>query len=353
VFQEDGADLGPAESLHQTVREVGRGAYSVWGNAVWFSSAGNEDCERNGRQYVIWVIETSEKSSLYKTILDQIEKDDATFLRTAARNANRNNGVITNFFGYRQSIGEWIEKTRIVVPRAMLEIGCGHVPWTGLRFLLEGTQRYVATDIMTVRKSFPAEELADLRSVCALVQPRLLDRWSKVVGGGQSEIFPVGLEIRDGAGFETLSLDQDFDFTTSTSVLEHVMDPEAVYRKLAEVTRPGGWVFHSIDLRDHRFLDTDPLAFLRETEERYSTVKTEDRLRASDHRALFDQFGFEIVAERDCVMVEGGSAVETEKPLELRPWVTSAVRDQMDAQYRNRGLLDLSTIEMRVLCRKR
>jgi hypothetical protein len=128
---------------------------------------------------VIWVIETSEKSSLYKTILDQIEKDDATFLRTAARNANRNKGVITNFFGYRQSIGEWIEKTRIVVPRAMLEIGCGHVPWTGLRFLLEGTQRYVATDIMTVRKSFPAEELADLRSVCALVQPRLLDRMVK------------------------------------------------------------------------------------------------------------------------------------------------------------------------------
>ena len=52
-------------------------------------------------------------------------------------------------------------------------------------------------------------------------------------------------------------------------------------------------------------------------------------------------------------MVEGGSAVETEKPLELRPWVTSAVRDHMDAQYRNRDLLDLSTIEMRVLCRKR
>jgi hypothetical protein len=59
----------------------------------------------------------------------------------------------------------------------------------------------------------------------------------------------------------------------------------------------------------------------------YSTVKTENRLRASDHRALFDQFGFEIVAERDCVMVEGGSAVETEKPFELRPWVTSAMRD--------------------------
>jgi 2-polyprenyl-3-methyl-5-hydroxy-6-metoxy-1,4-benzoquinol methylase len=63
-----------------------------------------------------------------------------------------------------------------------------------------------------------------------------LDRWAEVAGGGQSEIFPLGLEIRDGAGFETLSLDQDFDFTISTSVLEHVMDPEAVYRKLAEVT---------------------------------------------------------------------------------------------------------------------
>jgi SAM-dependent methyltransferase len=353
VLQEDGLDLGPAESLHQSVRDVGKGAYSVWGNAVWFSSAANEDCERNGRQYAIWLIETSDKSSLYKAILDRAAEDDATFLRIAARNANRNNSVITNFFGYRHSIGGWIEKTGMAVPLAMLEIGCGHIPWTGLRFLLEGTQRYVANDILTVRKSFPAEELADLRSVCAWVQPRLLDRWSKVVGCGQSEIFPVGLEIRDGAGFDTQSLDQDFDFTTSTSVLEHVMDPEAVYRKLAEVTRPGGWVFHSIDLRDHRFFDTDPLAFLRETEAQYGAVKTENRLRASDHRALFGQFGFEIVAERDYVMVEGGSAVWTEKPFELRPWVTSAARDQMDAQYRNLDLLDLSTIAIQVLCRRR
>jgi transposase len=187
----------------------------------------------------------------------QVAKDDATFLRTAAINASRSNSVISNFFGYRHSIGEWIEKTGMVVPRTMLEIGCGHIPWTGLRFLLEGTQRYVANDTMNVRKSFPAQELADLRSVCAWVQPSLLDRWSEVAGGGQSEIFPVGLEIRDGAGFETQSyLNQDFDFTTSTSVLEHVMDPEGVYRKLAEVTRPGGWMFHSIDLRDHRFLQS-------------------------------------------------------------------------------------------------
>src|SRR5262252_6776232 len=64
VLQEDGVDLGPAESLHQTVRDVGKGAYSVWGNAVWFSSATNEDCERNGRQYVIWLIERS------KAVLD-------------------------------------------------------------------------------------------------------------------------------------------------------------------------------------------------------------------------------------------------------------------------------------------
>ena len=300
---------------------------------------------------VIWLTERLKKPD--KAILDQVAENDATFLRMASRNANRNNSVVSNFFGYRRSIGEWIEKTGIVVPRAMLEIGCGHIPWTGLRFLLEGTQRYVANDIMNVRKSFPAEELADLRSFCAWVQPSLLHRWSEVVGSEQSEIFPVGLEIRDGAGIETQLLDQDFDFTISTSVLEHVMDPEGVYRKLAEVTRPGGWMFHSIDLRDHRFMDKDPLAFLRETEEQYGAVKSENRLRGSDHRALFDKFGFEIVAEVDYVMVEGGSAVWTEQPFELRPWVTSAVREQMDAQYRSRDLLDLSTMAIQVLCRKR
>jgi SAM-dependent methyltransferase len=315
--------------------------------------------------------EKSEKSSGYEPILDRVndakpildrvndakpildQVDDAAFLRAAARNANRNNSVITNFFGYRRSIGDWIEKAGIVVPRAMLEIGCGHSPWTGLRFLLEGTQHYVANDIINVRKSFPAEELANLRSFCAWIQPTLLDRWSEVVGDGQSEIFPLGLEIRDGAGVETLSLNQEVDFTISTSVLEHVMDPEGAYRKLAEVTRPGGWMFHSIDLRDHRFFETDPLAFLRETEEQYAAVKTENRLRGADHRALIDHFGFEIVAEADYVMVDGGSAVWTSTPSELRPWVTSAAREQMDTRYRNRELLDLSTMAIQVLCRKR
>ena len=87
--------------------------------------------------YMIWLIERSKKPALYKAILDEVVNDDATFLRIASRNANRNNSVVSNFFGYWRSIGEWIEKTGMVVPRTMLEIGCGRIPWTGLRFLLQ------------------------------------------------------------------------------------------------------------------------------------------------------------------------------------------------------------------------
>jgi lysophospholipase L1-like esterase len=52
---EDGARLGPAHSLHARIAEVGAGAYSHWGNAVYFSTSDNSDPRGNGKTYVFGV----------------------------------------------------------------------------------------------------------------------------------------------------------------------------------------------------------------------------------------------------------------------------------------------------------
>jgi len=48
---EDGVRLGPSNSQHVEVREIGRGHFSVWGDSVYFSASDNSNPQTNGRRY--------------------------------------------------------------------------------------------------------------------------------------------------------------------------------------------------------------------------------------------------------------------------------------------------------------
>jgi hypothetical protein len=51
---EDSAVLGPAHSVHEDIRNKGGGAYSHWGESLYFSTSDNSDPNLNGRNY--WVL---------------------------------------------------------------------------------------------------------------------------------------------------------------------------------------------------------------------------------------------------------------------------------------------------------
>jgi hypothetical protein len=53
TIEEDGLPLGPAESLHDEIRQLGGGRFSIWGDRVYFSASDGSDCNRNGRNYLI------------------------------------------------------------------------------------------------------------------------------------------------------------------------------------------------------------------------------------------------------------------------------------------------------------
>jgi hypothetical protein len=52
---ENGVRLGPANATHAEIREDGRGAYSHWLTALYFSTSDNSDPRKNGRVYAIEV----------------------------------------------------------------------------------------------------------------------------------------------------------------------------------------------------------------------------------------------------------------------------------------------------------
>jgi hypothetical protein len=51
ILYENGLPLGPAHSLHATIRTVGNGAFSHWRNLLYFSASDNSDPRTNGRTY--------------------------------------------------------------------------------------------------------------------------------------------------------------------------------------------------------------------------------------------------------------------------------------------------------------
>jgi hypothetical protein len=52
VMLENGVPLpGPAESVHDEIRQLGRGRYSFWGDNIYFSASDNTDPRVNGRSY--------------------------------------------------------------------------------------------------------------------------------------------------------------------------------------------------------------------------------------------------------------------------------------------------------------
>ena len=52
VVLEDGVPLGPPHSTHEAIRSKGGGAFSHWGNVLYFSSRDRSDFAENGRRYV-------------------------------------------------------------------------------------------------------------------------------------------------------------------------------------------------------------------------------------------------------------------------------------------------------------
>ena len=106
----------------------------------------------------------------------------------------------------------------------------------------------------------------------------------------------VRLEIGDVSvsDIEESSLSRAVSF----AVLEHVADLDAVCQKLHKIIKPGGVVFHFVDLVDHRSYTPgskfNSFSFLAEEH----APKGMNRLRASEVREAHERCGFEILVDR-------------------------------------------------------
>lgn len=352
LLQENDQELGPGDSVHQHIRDRGGGRFSVWQSSVYFSASDGSNCEANGRNYSLLGINASKDGSLRKTLLQRITQDDELLLGAVAANAAANNTVFANFFRYHHVISHWIRRAGLSTPKAVLEIGSGALPYTALRFLLEGVERYVANEVMPIREHFSRRLISDLRICCNQVAPELDSRWEKVLILAGEDMYGLrGLEVHPSVPFEDIRATGPFEFIMSTSVMEHVMKPEAVFERMSQLCAEGGFVFHSIDLRDHRDFSR-PLDFLAMTEDEYAVHPTENRLRASDFSALFERHGFEFVDGKWLMLTPGG-LVWTKDPSMATAGVMVEDRRDFAGRFVDMDLRDLSTLAVQWLYRKK
>ena len=121
LLLEDGKPLGPRDSLHKRIRDVGGGQYSVWTNRqIYFSSSDGSDCNRNGREYSLTAF--AQDDPTYQEILSQIAVDPRALLSVLGKANEKRNDFLLSFFGNFFEINAVLDRNNIKWPRSVLEI---------------------------------------------------------------------------------------------------------------------------------------------------------------------------------------------------------------------------------------
>lgn len=322
---EDGNELGPRAAPHDLVRSVGRGAYSHWGSAVWFSTSDNSSPAANGRRYVAMIRDAVDAAA---DRLEQSSVGDAPVNLQLRRASDDTIDADAQYaITVARSYVEALPRGRLGLSEStVLELGPGRHFGTPLVLLCWGARavgvadRYLATFQphyhvpLYARIRQLLEEDADCRTLAPIDE--CLRSGSHRADG--LELHPVPLE--DLAA----SVRSPYDITASNAVFEHLFDPLSAARSLYAVTAPGGVGLHQVDFRDHRnfsapleFLLLDELSFAREFQSRHG--ETGNRVRPHQLAEMLRTAGF------DDVTFECGMRVEPEYLREFEPRLRRAV----------------------------
>ncbi len=351
---EDGVPLPQPERHHQRIADFGAGRYRVTVDGVDFSSAAG-DAGAGERRYEIEVPDPALVQAIGQARTLEIIESDQQLLELITRNVAENNTCLSNFFDQGTNLVTYLRDHGLTLHGDVVVLGCGNVPWVPLRALAEGARTVIANDLQPVLQAFPDPVVEPFLDVLESVLPQLraaLDARKRPAGPQQTTF--EGLVHAGGMAFEHLELAREStDLVTSTSVLEHVMDAQAVYAAMANTLRPGGLMAHWIDLRDHLAFH-DPLRFLHLSHDEYAAINTENRLRASDHLRLLEDNGFEVV---DAAYWRTPGDPVLRAPwlpwAEIEPTVTEADRVGFDPAFQHHELTDLSIVGMRFIAVRR
>ncbi len=181
----------------------------------------------------------------------------------------------------------------------ILELGPGGSIGFGLLALESGVERYTAIDDGTH----------------TFVEETLLERYTRLLQGNRDALnVYFSLSSTGQASYRTEKiafatidqhsryplLDASVDIIYSCAVLEHVHNLDLCFAEMSRVLRPGGIMYHEVDLRDHIFSQRS-LFFLTLSDYWFRTLFQYtggyvNRKRVSSYRSLAEKYGLSIVS---------------------------------------------------------
>jgi len=316
MLYENGIPIGPPHSLHDKIKNKGKGAFSHWQEYLYFSTSDNSNPISNGNIYTY-----STSGLFYHRAMRDIHIPNIYLspnIDGSCENAEENTNVpvnlssrdnsdmaIKNDVEYAVKIGKlykgYIDDSD-KDPKGLniLEIGPGINFGSSLYLACYGakiavTDRFLSPWIDNYHHKF-------YRSLYELLKQNRFDLdltpLKKIVRANE---YPDDVLTTYQCSLEEASdiPDNTFDIILSNAVLEHVYDVIPAVTKLYRITKPGGIGFHQIDHRDHRDF-SHPLEYLILSDDEFkkkfweSHCEMGNRLRQYEVEKIFKNVGFEI-----------------------------------------------------------
>jgi len=179
-----------------------------------------------------------------------------------------------------------------------LELGPGNSYLNAYNFLLLGAKKVILVD------KYPRYITTEKQKEYFLKEIEFIKKKYKkknLFFIKNSEIDPNFIEFIP-KGLTEIKKEIKVDFVYSISVFEHIKDVEKNIKKLGQIVKKNGLMYHSIDMRDH-YNFNKPFLFYKyskNTWEKYLTklgVSYTNRIRYSKFKKLFEKYGFETIYE--------------------------------------------------------
>lgn len=155
--------------------------------------------------------------------------------------------------------------------KQVLEIGPGDNFGIAINFLLHGARKVVSLDRFYSERDFGKQKdiYLAMREALPPEKKRFFDENIGFNDDNNITVNPDIFTYVSGYGIETADrfLEKNsFDFIVSRAVMEHVFNVEAAFEVMDKLLKPGGYLIHKIDFRDHGMFSgaaqNHPLTFL-------------------------------------------------------------------------------------------
>lgn len=298
---ETGVQLGPGSASHEQIRAQGGGAYSHWGDCLYFSTRDNADPLLAQREYLCLVSESLEEEDREILRRGQALATTPAFLQgVLSASVSFQGAELHSAFALRSLLMHCNRAGVRLSGASCLEVGSSPTCGLAIALGLLGAKSVCLNNIVPIYHEgidiHFARNIAFLTSLMAPTE-RVLEEVVIVSPDGRScQLNPAIYTVLS----EVDALDvpahlSEVDFIFSISVLEHIRHLPAVMTALRRCASSNCRAIHLVDARDHTDF-AHPLKYLYLDTEDFERQYTEDhnRWRFSDYVAVSRAAGWAV-----------------------------------------------------------